>query len=123
MAAMSAAQSVAESGRPRLVATDLDGTIVRADGEISDRTVRALQAVADLDVPVVFVTGRPPRWMKPVADRTGHRGLAICANGAVVWDLHAEQVVATYPLSVEVGLGGARRLRGAPPQGGGSGGA
>jgi Cof subfamily protein (haloacid dehalogenase superfamily) len=101
--------------RPRLVATDLDGTIVRPDGEISDRTVRALQGVADLGVPVVFVTGRPPRWMAPVAERTGHRGLAICANGALVYDLHTEQVVDTYPLSVEVGLEVSRLLRAALP--------
>ncbi len=102
-------------GAPRLVATDLDGTIVDKQGVISDRTVRALQAVADLGVPVVFVTGRPPRWMAPVAERTGHRGLAICANGALVWDLETEQVVATYPMSVEVGLEVSRRLREALP--------
>ena len=54
--------------RPRLVATDLDGTIVRHDGEVSDRTVAALQAVEALGVPVVFVTGRPARWMAEVAD-------------------------------------------------------
>ena len=44
-------------------------------------------------MPVVFVTGRPARWMADVADRTGHTGLAICANGAVLYDLHTEQVV------------------------------
>jgi Cof subfamily protein (haloacid dehalogenase superfamily) len=110
-----AAADVPQHRRPRLVATDLDGTIVRGDGEISDRTVRALQGVADLGVPVVFVTGRPPRWMGPVAERTGHRGLAICANGALIWDLHAERVVASYPMSVEVGLEVSRRLRTALP--------
>jgi Cof subfamily protein (haloacid dehalogenase superfamily) len=104
------------AGAPRLVATDLDGTIVDKQDMISDRTVRALQAVTDLGVPVVFVTGRPPRWMASVAERTGHRGLAICANGALVWDLHSEQVVATYPMSVEIGLEVARRLRAALPE-------
>ena len=100
---------------PRLVATDLDGTIVAIDGEITDRTVAALRAVEARGVPVVFVTGRPPRWMGAVAERTGHTGVAVCANGALLYDLHTEQVVADFPLSVEVGLEVAERLRAALP--------
>jgi Cof subfamily protein (haloacid dehalogenase superfamily) len=100
---------------PRLVATDLDGTIVGPGELISDRTVRALHLVQERGVPVVFVTGRPHRWLADVADRTGHTGLAICANGAVVYDLHTEQVVAHHPLSIEVGLEVSRLLRDALP--------
>lgn len=47
---------------------------------------------------VVLCTARPPRWMKPVAEATGHRGVAICANGAVVWDLHSESALEEWPL-------------------------
>jgi Cof subfamily protein (haloacid dehalogenase superfamily) len=83
---------------PRLVATDLDGTIVRADGTISARTVAALQAVEQAGADLVIVTGRPPRWLGPIAERLGHEGVAICANGALVYDLATEQVVARYPL-------------------------
>jgi HAD superfamily hydrolase (TIGR01484 family) len=100
---------------PRLVATDLDGTIVPWDGAVTDRTVAALRAVEDLGVPVVFVTGRPPRWMADVAERTGHTGVAVCANGALLYDLRTEQVLATFPLAVEIGLDVARRLRDALP--------
>lgn len=100
---------------PRLVATDLDGTIVAGDGRITDRTVAALQAVEALGVPVVFVTGRPPRWMAEVVERTGHTGLAVCANGALLYDLHTERVIESFPLSVEVGLDVVRRLRAALP--------
>jgi Cof subfamily protein (haloacid dehalogenase superfamily) len=102
--------------RPRLVATDLDGTIVGSDGEISDRTVAALAAIEDLGVPVVFVTGRPPRWMAQVAERTRHTGMAVCANGALIYDLHTEQVVDSFPLAIEVGLEVTRRLRSAMPE-------
>jgi Cof subfamily protein (haloacid dehalogenase superfamily) len=100
---------------PKMVATDLDGTIVPPSGRISDRTVRALHGVAALGVPVVFVTGRPPRWMADVAERTGHTGLAICANGAVLYDLREERVVRHFPLAVEVGLRMAHLLREAYP--------
>src|SRR4051794_29342472 len=85
---------------PRVVATDLDGTVVRSDGTISVRTRRALDAVAEADAMVILVTGRPPRWLHGIADATGHHGLAICANGAIVWDLHDERVVTSYPIDV-----------------------
>ncbi|MCY7372466.1 MAG: Cof-type HAD-IIB family hydrolase [Spirochaetaceae bacterium] len=100
---------------PRLVATDLDGTIVGADEVITDRTVAALKSLEALGVPVVFVTGRPARWMADVARRTGHTGVAVCANGALLYDLHREQVLEHFPISVEVGLDVARRLRKALP--------
>jgi len=83
---------------PRLVATDLDGTIVRSDACISPRTLSVLARIETADVPFVMVTGRPPRWMAQVADQTNHRGLAICANGALLYDLHTEQVVQSHLL-------------------------
>lgn len=78
---------------PRLVATDLDGTVVRSDGTISGRTRSALARVEAAGAVLVFVTGRPPRWMPPIVEATGHRGVAICANGALVYDLHTSTVV------------------------------
>jgi Cof subfamily protein (haloacid dehalogenase superfamily) len=78
---------------PRLVATDLDGTVVRSDGSISERTRHVLAAVEEAGAVLVLVTGRPPRWMPPIVDATGHRGVAICANGALVYDLHTSTVV------------------------------
>jgi Cof subfamily protein (haloacid dehalogenase superfamily) len=89
---------VAEPNQIRLVATDLDGTIVRPDETISDRTVAALGRVRDAGAEIVLVTGRPPRWLPSIADRIGHRGLAICSNGALVYDLASEQIVETYPI-------------------------
>ena len=84
---------------PGLVATDLDGTLVRSDGSVSARTRAAIERVEGTGTPFVMVTGRPPRWMAPVVQATGHRGLAICANGAVVYDLHTERVVQSYLLA------------------------
>ncbi len=86
---------------PRLVATDLDGTVVRSDGTISARTTAAIARLEELGVPFVMVTGRPPRWMAPVAEATGHRGLAVCANGALLYDLHTERVVRSHLLDAD----------------------
>jgi HAD superfamily hydrolase (TIGR01484 family) len=86
---------------PPVVATDLDGTIIRSDGTISDRSRAVLAAAEDAGSLVVFVTGRPPRWMPPVVEMTGHRGLAVCANGAYVYDLHSDRIVESFLLDPE----------------------
>jgi Cof subfamily protein (haloacid dehalogenase superfamily) len=74
--------------RPRLIATDLDGTLLHDDKSVSERTVEALAAAEQAGVEVFFVTGRPARWMGVVSDHVHGHGLAICANGAAVVDLH-----------------------------------
>jgi hypothetical protein len=84
--------------RPRVVATDLDGTVVRADNTISPRTTAALITAREAGALMVIVTGRPPRWLSGIADATGHDGLAICANGALTYDLRTERVVGARPL-------------------------
>ena len=86
---------------PKLVATDLDGTVVRSDGTISDRMRTALAAVERAGALLVLVTGRPPRWMPQIVEATGHRGVAICANGALVYDLHTSTVVRHDLLSAD----------------------
>ena len=102
MLALPAGRPYARAVTVRLIATDLDGTIVRSDGTISARTRAALAAAEEAGLVVVLVTGRPPRWMKPVVEATGHRGVAVCANGALVYDLHQEKVIEEHPLEPAV---------------------
>ncbi|MER1996918.1 MAG: HAD family hydrolase [Arthrobacter sp.] len=85
----------------RLVASDLDGTIVGPDNRISDRTVNAFHKCADAGIHVVFVTGRPPRWLGPIRDQLGHTGTVICSNGAILYDLAAAQVIWSKPVPLE----------------------
>lgn len=89
------------SATPRLVGCDLDGTLLRSDGTISARSVAAVARTEEAAVPFVIVTGRPPRWLPEIADALGHRGLAVCANGALVYNLHTEQVVREDLLDVD----------------------
>lgn len=95
----------------RMVATDLDGTIVRADGTISPRSLAAFEACTRAGIDIVFVTGRPPRWMADIAEATKHTGTAICANGAIVYDLGTEQVVRGKTLAPETVLEVVKRAR------------
>jgi len=99
----------------RLIASDIDGTILRSDNTISPRTVAALTAAEDAGILVILCSGRPPRWMAPIADATGHHGLAICANGALLYDLHTEEVVESFLWDHEIALTVAAGLRQAIP--------
>jgi hypothetical protein len=82
----------------RVVASDLDGTLLRSDGSIDERTRRAVAGVEAAGALFVICTARPARWMRPLADATGHRGVAICANGGVLWDLHSDSAIEEFPL-------------------------
>jgi Cof subfamily protein (haloacid dehalogenase superfamily) len=93
----------------RLVASDLDGTLLRPDESVSDRTRSALAAAREAGITVVVVTGRPARSLAPIAERIGLGGIAICANGAVIWDLDSGTMVDHSPLAADL----AARLIGA----------
>lgn len=71
----------------RLIATDLDGTLLHSDGTVTPRTRAALTAAEDRGVDVAFVTGRPLRWAEEVFEHVGRHGFAIVSNGALVWDV------------------------------------
>jgi hydroxymethylpyrimidine pyrophosphatase-like HAD family hydrolase len=78
--------------RPRLVASDVDGTLLDPTDEISARTRAAVHRVLAAGIPFVLVTGRPPRWIPPITEQLGYAGLAVCANGAVHYDAATDRV-------------------------------
>ena len=79
--------------RPRLVATDLDGTLLRSDGTLSERTTKVLVEVEEAGIEVVFVTARPPRWLDSLAEAVAGHGTVICGNGAFVYDVGTRTVL------------------------------
>ena len=85
---------------PRLVATDLDGTLLDSEGRVSVRTRAVLDELDAAGVPVVFTTGRPIRWMEELWEAVGGHGLAICSNGGIVYDVARREVrtARTIPL-------------------------
>jgi Cof subfamily protein (haloacid dehalogenase superfamily) len=84
--------------RPRLVATDLDGTLLRSTGEVSPRTRAALDACWDAGIPVVGATGRGPRLLDSVRVALSGRGIAVLAQGGYVVDLERDEVLRTVGL-------------------------
>lgn len=100
---------------PRLVASDLDGTLLRSDGTVSPRSAAVLARLEADGVPVVFVTGRPLRWMAPVRDHVGGHGLAICSNGAVVVELGTDRVMLRRAIPSQTVIEVAADIRAALP--------
>ncbi|HET6211220.1 MAG TPA: HAD family hydrolase [Jatrophihabitans sp.] len=100
----------------RLLASDLDGTLLRSDNTVSEATRQALAAAERAGLIIAFVTGRPPRWLHEVAAATGHTGVAIGANGAVTYDLHTETVLIEHQLVPELLDQVTGQLRAAIPQ-------
>ncbi|WP_051450994.1 HAD family hydrolase [Actinospica robiniae] len=69
---------------PRLIATDLDGTLLDHRRELTPRTVAAVAAIVALGVEFVLVTARPPRTVAPLARQLGGRIVALCGNGTLL---------------------------------------
>ena len=95
----------------RLAAIDLDGTLLRSDSTLSDRSRAALAEARAAGIDVVLVTARSPRSVLPIARDAGLDGLAICANGATLYDLDTETIVRHSALQAEVAHRIVRGLR------------
>ncbi|MEU0208012.1 HAD family hydrolase [Streptomyces canus] len=87
------------SGFPyRLIATDLDGTLLRSDESVSRRTRDALAAATAAGAVHIVVTGRGARWTRHVLDDLGYDGLAVCAQGAQVYDAGEHRLLTSVTL-------------------------
>ncbi|OBK76644.1 Cof-type HAD-IIB family hydrolase [Mycobacterium sp. 1274761.0] len=86
---------------PALVATDVDGTLLDDDENVTDRTRSAVLAAVDAGADFVLATGRPPRWVQPVVDELGFAPMAVCANGAVIYNPSTDRIVSARTLSVD----------------------
>jgi Cof subfamily protein (haloacid dehalogenase superfamily) len=87
--------------RPRLIASDMDGTLLRRDDTVSEATVAELARWRAQDVPIILATGRPPRWMVKIR-KVLEFGTAVCCNGAVLLDLETFTIVDEDALEPEV---------------------
>jgi Cof subfamily protein (haloacid dehalogenase superfamily) len=99
----------------RLIATDLDGTLLRRDETISARTGAALKRITAEGGHVVIVTGRPLRWLARVYAQLPAPVPAVCANGAVVYDPDSDTALHTAPLLPHTLAEVCRRLRAEVP--------
>jgi Cof subfamily protein (haloacid dehalogenase superfamily) len=94
-----------------LVAIDLDGTLLRTDRTLSERSRAALAAVETAGIEVLLATARSPRSVRTIAADAGLGGTALCANGAIVYDLDRDRILMHSPLAAALAHRLVRGLR------------
>ena len=99
----------------RLVGSDLDGTLLNSSLDVGARTCAALPRAAEVGLAFAYVTGRPPRWLRPVTEQTGVAGMAVCGNGALVVDLAEERLIRASTIEPDLAVEVVRHLREAVP--------
>jgi Cof subfamily protein (haloacid dehalogenase superfamily) len=86
----------------RLVAIDLDGTLLNDCKEVSDRTAEALRCLPAKGVRVVIASARPPRGVRHIYQLLKLDTLQINYNGALIWDEPRRRAVFHQPLGGEL---------------------
>lgn len=86
---------------PALIATDVDGTLLDPTERITTRTREVVLAAIAAGATFVLATGRPPRWIPPVVEQLGFAPMAVCANGAVIYDAATDRVISARTLAVD----------------------
>ncbi|GHD24913.1 hypothetical protein GCM10007147_21610 [Nocardiopsis kunsanensis] len=102
----------------RLVATDLDGTLLRDDRSLSPRNRSALALVAEAGAYHLAVTGRPASACRKLFGDIGYRGLAVCGQGAQLYDAARDELLFSEQLDRDLArsvVEGVQALLGEPP--------
>jgi Cof subfamily protein (haloacid dehalogenase superfamily) len=86
---------------PALIASDVDGTLLDEDENVTARTRDAVRAAVAAGAHFVIATGRPPRWIHPVVDALGFAPMSVCANGAVLYDPSTDRIISARTLSTD----------------------
>ena len=82
----------------RLIATDMDDTLLGPDGRVSARTKAALAEAMRRGVLVVLASGRMPQAMRETAKELGIKGPVIAYNGALTVDIATGEVFHSAPV-------------------------
>lgn len=87
----------------RLIALDMDGTLLNPAGKLTSRTIEALRQARARGVVVTLSSGRMPCALRPFVQQLQIDAPLICYNGALVADSQSEKAISALPLSVSLG--------------------
>ncbi|MBR3132792.1 MAG: HAD family phosphatase [Clostridia bacterium] len=77
----------------KLIAVDLDGTLLNSYGEITERTKNAIKKAIDKGVEIVLASGRPIASVENLSNEIGANNFLISGNGAIVYDIKNEEII------------------------------
>ena len=96
------ARATTDQPAVRLIASDLDGTLLSPDGTVSRENREAILAAAEHGIIVMAATGRPARWLEVLADVEALHPVVVASNGAALYDLAEQRVVGMESLPADV---------------------
>ncbi|MGW1185668.1 HAD family hydrolase [Streptomyces drozdowiczii] len=99
----------------RLIALDLDGTLLRSDLSVSPRTRKAIALARDHGIEAVFVTVRHAAAIEYIVEALGLTGEAICCGGAGLWRIPSMELVEEHLVDAATAREAARRVKEAVP--------
>lgn len=88
----------------KLIAIDLDGTLLNSYGEITNKNKEAIKYALDKDIEVILASGRDPKTMEKISHELGIENYLIAGNGASVYDIKNEKNIYENFLEVEKAL-------------------
>jgi len=101
--------------RYRLILTDIDGTLLNQDREVTARTRAVMAELQRQSVRVVLSTARPPRTVRALYNSLGLSTPIICYNGALIYDPVTATSVAHHPIPKTVALAALATIRSIDP--------
>ena len=85
----------------KLIAIDLDGTLLNLNGIVSNETKKILQEIIDKNIKIVLTSGRMIDSIKTISEEIGRQKYLIAGNGAIVYDVEKCQILYKNFLSKE----------------------
>ena len=85
----------------KLVAIDLDGTMLNSYGEVTENTSKTIKKVIESGADVIIASGRPIDSIKQIAKEIGSTKYFIAGNGALVYDIQKDEVIYEKYMSKE----------------------
>ena len=77
----------------KLVAIDLDGTMLNSYGMITENTKKTIKKIEKQGVEVVIASGRPIDSIKTIAREIESKNYFIAGNGAIVYDVKKDEII------------------------------
>ncbi len=77
----------------KLIAIDLDGTLLNSYGQISEKNKVAIQKAQEKGIEIVLASGRSTNSVKNIANDIGGCHYIICGNGSLIYDLQNEAII------------------------------
>ena len=93
-----------------LIVSDFDGTLVNADGTISEKNKKAIAEYVEAGGVFALSTGRLPAGILTRAKELGLTGKVCCCQGAIILDIETKEVLMEGKLSLESTIAACKKM-------------